>query len=138
MSTNHEPRWRYTGGLAMDMEPVSALERAAEDMDPAWGVPLTASDQCIHASETFVRLLREYGYTGALRIVSGFQYVEWGDRKKILTQGHTAVRVGSGEVWDWTARQFDPDAGFPQIMTIEEWQAAWPGFASERDESTIP
>lgn len=96
--------------------------------------PEAARDRCVFESERFSRLLTQAGVHHVL--VVGAQTVEWGEHK-VLLQAHTAVRVGR-KVYDWTARQFDPEAPVPEVMSAAVWRQRWPDFASERGSETVP
>lgn len=130
MTANREPRWRYTSGLVMRVEWRTPLELVIEDFlrEARTDTPRTAHDQCVWESERFAAALAEAGVEAT--IVSGMRCTTFLG-VTIVQCAHVAVRVGD-TVYDWTARQFNPDAGFPAVMTVEEWQAEWPDFPSER------
>lgn len=45
-------------------------------------------------------------------------------KPNVVLAGHAAVRVGDA-VYDWTLRQFYPDALVPTITPYAEWRADW-------------
>lgn len=38
---------------------------------------------------------------------------------------HYVIKTVDGQYIDWTARQFDPEADYPKVMTEEELMALW-------------
>lgn len=90
--------------------------------------PWDAHDQCFNESHRFQCYLEAAGVNGEK--ISGFKFERFMGHD-VVVQGHTAVVVGD-LVYDWTARQFDPDAPVPKITTRAEFRAEWPPLFSER------
>lgn len=95
----------------------------------------TARGECVRESETFACLLDEHGIES--EVIEGYQFAEPKEIREIfgkgigviaemvITQGHTAVRVGD-LVYDWTARQFWPhDQPWPLVQFEGEWRETW-------------
>lgn len=106
------------------------LDEVVAEFESCGATPEGAHDQCVSESARFRLALIEVGIFA--EIVSGFRVVTFLDGIEVITNGHVAVRVGD-VVYDWTARQFDPDAKFPAIMTVPEWEAAWPSLSERPD-----
>lgn len=79
--------------------------------------PAEARDRCQSESVAFMETLAGFGIEAT--VVSGFRMAE-----NVILCGHFAVRVGD-DVWDWTARQFDPTAAVPLVIPWEEWCELW-------------
>lgn len=102
---------------------------AAAFVRPMHTNPAEVRDRCVWESEDFAKACRAAGVR-QVTVVSGFATVLFGE-VRVITMGHTAVRVGD-TVYDWTARQFNPDAPVPLVLPYEEWRASWPDLATER------
>lgn len=81
-----------------------------------------AEDQCYSESKKFEALLLSKGIDCS--IIMGWKTDDFMGHQ-VITQGHVGVRVGD-RVWDWTARQFNPRAPVPQVMSVAEWEHEWP------------
>lgn len=79
--------------------------------------PAQARDRCQSESAAFMETLA--GFDIEATVVSGLVM----DGNVVLA-GHFAVRVGD-DVWDWTARQFDPHADVPKVTSWETWRTEW-------------
>ena len=88
-------------------------------MDPA-----LAYDQCVPVSEAFGRTLTEAGV--AATVISGVRMGQF-QGVPVVLNGHFAVRVDD-TVYDWTARQFDPDAPVPLVEPVAAWRERWPAL----------
>ena len=84
--------------------------------------PWDAHDQCFEESQRFMQVLAKHGLQG--EVVMGYQSEEMMGHQ-VVTQGHVGVRVGT-TVYDWTARQFDDKAPVPKVVSISDWEKAWP------------
>jgi len=87
--------------------------------DPNW-----VRDRCMDHCDAFVAYLRAWMADVDVEIISGVK-VERVDGMTLIQQGHFAV-LHDGLVYDWTARQFDPDAPFPMVAPLAEWRQKWP------------
>lgn len=90
--------------------------------------PAQAREVCVETSEAFVAVCLSAGLPA--KIVTGAQFGETPEFPgvRLLLHGHTAALVGDGDhdwIYDWTARQFDPAAEFPAVMTVEQWREEW-------------
>jgi hypothetical protein len=95
--------------------------------------PANASDQCIQVSQALESMLAHRGIPA--ETVDGFCFARVPPfRREAMVAGHTAVHAladlarenASREiVIDWTARQFDPSAPVPLIVTLTDWRAFW-------------
>ena len=89
--------------------------------------PLQAYDRCAQESERFLRFIQEWDglreHNRTAKLIFGFKFGEFRGQQ-VITQAHVAVEVGD-EVYDWTARQFDPAAPVPKITSVEEFHAEW-------------
>ena len=103
---------------------MTTAEQVAAEFESCGATPEGAHDQCVTESQRFVWALRERGIDA--ETVTGYHVADLMGFK-VITQGHVGVRVGD-VVYDWTARQFDPAAGFPHITTVAEWEAEWPSL----------
>lgn len=74
-------------------------------------------DRCFAYSEAFVALLPEHD----TEVVSG---VWMNVEARIIYAGHAAARVDD-QVYDWTARQFDPAAPVPLVTPLATWREMW-------------
>lgn len=81
--------------------------------------PDEARDRCQSESAAFMETLAAYGVEAT--VVSGLRVRSWDG---LVLAGHFAVRVGD-DVWDWTARQFDPSAEVPLVMPLSRWREEW-------------
>lgn len=54
-------------------------------------------------------------------VVSG---VHFDEDNRIILAGHAAARIGD-TVFDWTLRQFYPDADVPTITPLAQWREDW-------------
>ena len=98
------------------------------DAHPELQDPHGAHDQCVSISEEFADLLVAHGH-GA-RVVDGIRFGEMPEfpGERLVLGGHyaVAVHVGVDEVvYDWTARQFDPDATVPTVVMLSVWRSTW-------------
>lgn len=86
--------------------------------------PYRALDRCIVASEEFASEVTSAG--GAAEVVSGVRFGEMPEfpGHEVLLGGHYAVLVGD-TVYDWTARQFDPQCDFPLVVPLSQWRSTW-------------
>lgn len=87
--------------------------------------PVKVHDQCALESERFLRVLLDGCYVAQdnAKLIYGFKFGEYFGQR-VITQAHIAVQVGD-QVYDWTARQFDPQAPVPKITSVEEFHAEW-------------
>lgn len=77
----------------------------------------TVRDKCHEYSDAFVEFLG-FHYIYA-ETVQGFEM-----SGNVILQGHVANLVGS-DVYDWTARQFDPSSPVPTVTPLPEWRSKW-------------
>jgi len=86
--------------------------------------PERVHDQCHRYSQDFISFLEGYSGDGlGAELVYGFQLTEFMG-KPVIGNAHVAVRIGE-RVYDWTYRQFDPEAPVPRITTVEEFRTEW-------------
>jgi hypothetical protein len=86
------------------------LLRAVDEFSrqyPALATPAGARSMCQFASDAFCRMLFDRGYA-----VSGEAMVD--EIAVVNGVSHYAV-LWEGYIFDWTARQFNPKALFPEI-----------------------
>lgn len=97
----------------------------------------SAYDQCVPVSEEFAALLKHNGVS--CEVISGVRYGEFMGHR-VVAGGHFAVQVGN-DVYDWTIRQFEPNASVPKVCSIVEWRAQWEKLGvvgSKHDNTGIP
>lgn len=111
--------------------PVAVPEFAARYRDALMD-PATAFDLCKPISDEFAALAREHGLAD-VEVLCGAKIGEAPGLPgvRLFLAGHFAVRVGD-EVYDWTARQFDPHAAVPTVRTLADWRAEWPPVEEAR------
>ena len=93
--------------------------------------PARARDQCIEISTLFTGMCTHRGIPA--ETVDGYLLARIPPfTEEAVICGHTGVRApgvaadgSSGIVIDWTARQFDPAAPVPLVVTIGDWRAFW-------------
>jgi len=87
--------------------------------------PAAVRDQAPAISEAFERMCS--GRDLSVCVITGF--LAAGCDQQLIPQGHMANEVQADDgrrlVVDWTARQFDPKAPVPLIVTLAAWQAFW-------------
>jgi hypothetical protein len=79
--------------------------------NPRWGRPTGALGQCGDAAWRLMMVMRSRGHDEAVLLRAGVPQGE-----------HYAVLLGD-QVYDLTARQFDPDKPFPWIVSRADWEA---------------
>lgn len=128
--------------LATALDPV--LRQVVEDFDAAFGdlcrQPEWARERCAEVSDRFAEKATAAGFPA--KSISGIQMGEIPQFPGVtlMLHGHFAALVatrfdeqasdGQGEwtdevVFDWTARQFDPDADVPLVVDLDEWRETW-------------
>lgn len=109
---------------------LSALVDEFGEEHPNLKVPGYARERCNEASWEFVYFLRNRGIEA--EVVDGVRMgkVDESLRVPLILGGHFAVNI-AGTVYDWTARQFRPDAEVPEIMTLAEWRKTWRDIGDE-------
>lgn len=86
------------------------------------GLKLTADDasnECKKESAAFMEALADQEVEAT--VVSGLRIDK---RTRMVVAGHFAVKIGD-DIWDWTARQFDPAAPVPLVTPWSQWQREW-------------
>jgi hypothetical protein len=106
----------------------AAVDEFAEQHG-TWLMDPTLHDHCVLVSEEFKAVCVRHNV--AAQVIDGLQVGEHPafPGKRLVLAGHFAVLLpneAAGIVVDWTARQFDPDAPVPMIMSLHEWRATWP------------
>lgn len=94
--------------------------KAYGDEHPGCHDPWIVVDACMDHSEAFAWACIDAGLED-VEIVSG---VHFDGESRIILAGHFATRVGD-TVYDWTLRQFYPDAAVPTITPYAEWREDW-------------
>lgn len=82
--------------------------------------PEFIADLCFAYSYEFAAWAQLAGHED-VEVVSG---VHFDAENRIILAGHFATRVGD-TVYDWTLRQFYPDAAVPTITPYAEWRDDW-------------
>jgi hypothetical protein len=124
---------REIAAVIMD-ERLKEVVQTFRDEHPWCLNPDECRDRCQLASFDFFQAVRAVGVEDA-EIISGvqFAYVEFGGiRHEVIENGHFAVRV-EDRVYDWTARQFDPNAEVPMVVPTTAWRAQWHDLAARRE-----
>lgn len=127
------------------MTPAEIVAKLAADC-PWLGDPVRAFDQCIAASVTLQRdMMTMGGYAASVCSPKGFvgeAHISaqgalpdlWRDVFRREDWCHSVLLVpdydgvGQARVIDMTARQFDPEAPFPWVATVEEFAVRWPAI----------
>lgn len=101
---------------------------AAEHPDLA--DPAACHDRCVEVSGRFAAAVLACGLDAT--VLSGVRMgaTPFFPGQQVMLGGHYAVAVGS-DVYDWTARQFDPAAPVPLVQPIDEWAATWQPLKKE-------
>jgi hypothetical protein len=91
--------------------------------------PEQVRDRCDKVSGEFARLCADRGLPA--KVVSGMRFGEIPEfpGTEVVLGGHFAVSVGTSVI-DWTARQFDPCAQVPVVVSLGEWRKVWRGIAA--------
>lgn len=108
------------------------LQQVVDEFESIGITPELARDQCGTESFRFMLALEDAGIDSER--IDGFSFGTLLG-KPIILNGHTAVRVGD-QVYDWTARQFDPDAPHPLVCSVQEWRQTWKTLP--RKEPSLP
>lgn len=90
--------------------------------------PVQAREVCVETSEAFVQACLQAGIPAKTVTGAKFGEVAQFPGVRLLLHGHTAALVADGDtdrVYDWTARQFNPTADFPTVMTPSQWHDEW-------------
>lgn len=98
--------------------------------------PEGASERCQEVSEDFVTHCHQHGVPAELITGGWFGEDERFPGIEVMMAGHFAVLTPvrydeSHDEWmgevviDWTARQFDPAAPVPLIVSEQEWRSTW-------------
>lgn len=127
------------GVLTDPAEIRSAVDRVAarflEEQGAMVSDPNLAREWCLERSEEFVELLLAEGV--AAQTISGAVFGEMAQFPgvELLLRGHVAALVCLGDpaaagedvdvVYDWTARQFDPECPVPLIQSVAQWRETW-------------
>lgn len=137
------------GALIDPVEIRAVVDRVAATFAEGKGALLTdpnlAREWCLERSEEFVELLLAEGV--AAQTVSGAVFGEVPEFPgvELLLHGHVAALVCLGDpstasddadvVYDWTARQFDPECPVPLVQPVIEWRRRWKNPATWTAES---
>jgi hypothetical protein len=64
-------------------------------------------------------------------VISGLKFGEVPEfpGQRMVLGGHFAVQVGT-TAYDWTARQFDPQASVPLVLPVDQWHGEWSKMGS--------
>lgn len=123
--------------LAAQVEPVAAQFAQSHRID--FADPWAVRERCAEVSEEFADACRRAGLAAV--VVSGGEFGEVPQFPgvRLLLNGHFATLIehadpadtadggddGGGLVYDWTARQFDPDCLVPWVGTLAAWRTRW-------------
>jgi hypothetical protein len=104
-------------------------EFASTDLARACATPDGAYANCLAVSVAFAVWLREHGIPcGLLRMAGSAQpFAAASGRWPFCDPAvfaHWTVSVGGASV-DWSARQFDPAAAWPQVLPVAELASRW-------------
>jgi hypothetical protein len=88
--------------------------------------PEHIADRCFAYSAEFAAWAQRAGHDD-VEVVSG---VHFDGENRIILAGHAATRVGD-TVYDWTLRQFYPDAAVPTITPYATWRDDWKPLKEE-------
>ena len=91
--------------------------RAFHDRYPWLDEPEKARDQCYYVARSFGHVCRDLVVPAHL--AGGWIVDEDGE----LIAMHFATVIGE-TVWDWTFRQFHPDAPVPMVTPLDGWEDA--------------
>lgn len=96
-----------------------AQQHRQDLLDPSY-----AHERCVVTSQAFAALCERHGVEA--EVISGMKMGEMPEfpGMRMMLAGHFAVLVGD-TVYDWTARQFEPQAAVPKVVTETEWRAEW-------------
>lgn len=91
----------------------------------------TEPGNCAMVSEHFIDWLGTKGV--AAKSITAYEAINksWAKHARVTSGGdedaHTAVLVNN-KVIDLTARQFDPNAKFPKITSLDQFKSEWKGL----------
>lgn len=88
--------------------------------------PDLSRDRCIEAAEAFVAACQSAGV--AAQVVTGARFGEAPQFPgvRLLLNAHSAALIcETNVVYDWTARQFDPEAEWPLVQSLQRWREQW-------------
>lgn len=89
--------------------------------------PEHIADRCFAYSAEFIRWVEAACPDPDTEVISG---VHFDGENRIILAGHAAARVGD-LVFDWTLRQFYPDAEVPTITPLAQWRDTWKSLKKE-------
>lgn len=109
-----------------------ALESLILEYRNQYDTPEKSSGKCLHLTNV---ILDSLGYVMDLGIAFACSTGDIANVERRYYSNHFAIMMdinGRQMVIDFTLRQFDPNASYPAILTIEEWAKVlsipWNGF----------
>ena len=102
------------------------LVKKFRERNPGVEHPDTCRDRCMDYCDAWLTYLRSWIPNHEGEIVSGVKFGELPEfpGKRLIVEGHFGVLIDD-LVYDWTARQFDPNAAVPKITPLAEWREEW-------------
>ena len=122
-ATAEEAERRAFAKPSVPLDVVQAMSTFAAEWWEMLYDPDQVHDRCFTFSEAFVEHLADADTEVRGEIVSGFKTDE--PNGFLIWGGHAAVRIDGDIVIDWSARQFDPEAPVPRVVTLAEWRESW-------------
>lgn len=88
--------------------------------------PAAVYDRCMEFSEDFTRRCTAAGIPAQTISGAAFGEVPEFPGVRLLLNGHFATLIdATNTVYDWTARQFNPTADVPTVLTLDQWRSTW-------------
>lgn len=92
-----------------------------------WGALLSVLNQepgnCAMISETFVKWLKDNGYTKAKTLTG--EFTKRNDFQIVEDNAHTVVLFNNTFIVDLSAKQFNKKLDFPRFMKLPEFKKEW-------------
>lgn len=106
----------------------SVVTAFLDEMGAEVSLPDLAHDQCLEVSDLFVERCASAGVQA--HTISGARFGEVPEfpGMRLLLTAHCAVQIQTDHgpvVYDWTARQFDPEVAVPLVQPLDQWRQEW-------------
>lgn len=110
---------------AADAVQLCAVDDGFARAHPHLADPHLCVDRCIEASTAFVAACHDAGISATTVVGARFGEDPHFPGVRLMLNAHTAVVLDDNTVYDWTARQFDPSAQWPTVISLSQWRQVW-------------